>query len=146
MHSHLAVCLIVACASLQAAAGFTLYEASALGPELGDSCINSLTANIDCHELVRSWDAPSYRPSLGNVSLTDEVCAGTCGGSLRSWFGAVSSSCAGKALHGSVATRLGGYMWAGFNETCVKDPRTRQYCNGNSPFSPRDYITSRRPG
>lgn len=134
MHPRLGFCLVVVGAPLQVAAGFALYEASALSPDLGDNCITSLSANIDCHELVRSWDTPTYHGSLENVSLTDQVCAGTCGGSLQSWFRAVSSNCAGKALHGSVATRLGGFMWAGYNETCIKDPRTRQYCNGKLPI------------
>ena len=72
----------------------------------------------------------AYRGSLRNGALTDDVCSGECLGSLAGWLNEVTARCRSKTVDGSVPHRLGGYPWAGFNETCVRDPRTRQYCNG----------------
>lgn len=109
---------------------FTLYDAEDLDVTYGTACINSLSAPIGCNEYMRTMTALGYRSSLGNVSFTDEICSADCSSSLSTWFNSVARDCAGKELDGSVPQKLGGYMWAGYNETCIKDPRTKSYCNG----------------
>jgi len=42
----------------------------------------------------------------------------------------VSTKCAGKTVNGAIPTKHGDYIWAGYNETCVRDPKTKEYCNG----------------
>ncbi|RYP26769.1 hypothetical protein DL767_007901 [Monosporascus sp. MG133] len=106
-----------------------LYIPERLDVALGEACIDALAANIDCHSYVQTFTELRYRQSLQNVTLTDEICAADCSRSLRSWFNSVSTSCAGKTVNNGIPTKYGGYMWAGWNETCVKDPRTKQYCN-----------------
>ncbi|CAG1977927.1 unnamed protein product [Fusarium graminearum] len=49
--------------------------------------------------------------------------------SLRSWFNTVELACRGYTLGGAVPMLWAGYMWAGYNETCLKDS-SGQYCNG----------------
>lgn len=110
--------------------GFSLYQADSLDVGLGPSCINALVANIDCIDYTRQFMQLRYRTSLENVTLTDQVCTGNCGASLKSWFDTVTTQCAGKSLGGAIPTKFGGYIYAGWNETCVKDPKTKQYCNG----------------
>lgn len=114
---------------------FSVYNAADLDITLGTGCINALANNVACHPFVRTFVHLSYRSSLENVSLTNEVCSSDCYSSLKSWFDSVTNNCAGKAVSGAVANRLGGYMWAGVNETCVKDPRTKNYCNGEQNVS-----------
>lgn len=112
---------------------FRIYEAADLDNyDVGDACVSALSADIACNSYIRSFMQLSYRGSLENVTLTDEICTGTCSGSLRKWFDAVSKDCAGKSFgsSGTIATQYGGNIWAGWNETCVKDPKTKRYCNG----------------
>lgn len=108
--------------------GIQLYLPESLDVTLAKSCINALTATIDCHSYVQTFTELHYRQSLQNVTLTDAICTTGCSQSLRSWFDSVSTACAGKTVGGAIPTKYGGYMWAEWNETCVKDPRTKQYC------------------
>ncbi|KPM44181.1 hypothetical protein AK830_g2384 [Neonectria ditissima] len=111
---------------------FRIYEDTDLDNyDVGDACVSALSADIACHPEIHSFLQPSYRGSLENVTLTDEICTGTCSASLRKWFNTVSNDCAGKSdeFNGNPPTRYGGYVWAGWNETCVKDPKTKKYCN-----------------
>lgn len=117
---------------VQAQDSFGVYDEASLDVTLGTQCIKSLSSKITCHPLVTNFLNLSYRSSLGNLTLTNELCSPDCYSSLSSWFNSVTASCSGKAVDGAVANRLGGYMWAGVNETCVKDPRTKNYCNGET--------------
>ncbi|KAJ4087132.1 hypothetical protein NW760_013789 [Fusarium oxysporum] len=111
-------------------AAFTLYNATELeNKNVGDSCVKALAANIACPKHIRSFVAPSVHGSLKNITLTNEICTGTCSASLRSWFNNVVSACANDDFGDGVPQRLGGYIWAGWNETCIKDPRSKKYCN-----------------
>jgi hypothetical protein len=114
-------------------AAFSIYdESSVLDVSLGDACIAALTASVDCTPYVQQFQQLSYRGDL-DLALTDSICTSDCLSSLKSWFDSVSLSCVGKSVSGGIPTRYGGYMWAGYNETCVKDPRPpRAYCNSTS--------------
>ncbi|KAM6523085.1 hypothetical protein FSOLCH5_003704 [Fusarium solani] len=115
---------------LGASATFKIYNATTLeDANVGDACVKAMSADIACPAYIRSFMQPRYRGSLGNVTLTDEICTGTCSASLKSWFNTVVSACAGEDVGSGVPQRYGGYIWAGWNETCVKDPKTKKYCN-----------------
>jgi hypothetical protein len=68
---------------------------------------------------------------MHNDTLTDLMCDETCGQSLQVWFESVSVDCAREHDH-VVLSEPGGIVWAGWNETCVKDPNTGKYCGGKS--------------
>ncbi|RTE76836.1 hypothetical protein BHE90_008696 [Fusarium euwallaceae] len=111
---------------------FQIWKASDFDNlDVGAACISALSSDITCNSYIRSFMQLRYRGSLQNVTLTDEICTGTCSASLRKWFDTVSKDCAGKTLgsSGMVPTLYGGNIWAGWNETCVKDPKTKKYCN-----------------
>ncbi|KAF4466832.1 hypothetical protein FALBO_6306 [Fusarium albosuccineum] len=100
---------------LSASANFNIYNATTLEDvNVGDACVKAMAADIACPAYIRSFMQPRYHGSLNNVALTDEICTGTCSASLKRWFNTV---------------RYGGYIWAGWNETCIKDPKTKKYCN-----------------
>ncbi|KAH5372380.1 hypothetical protein HBI49_061230 [Parastagonospora nodorum] len=110
-------------------AQFSVYNSSSLDNSLGDGCIQALSATIDCSPFVQTFQQLSYRTDL-DVELTDSICTADCLGSLKSWFDTVGVQCSGKTVSGGRPTRFGGYMWAGYNETCVRSPRPpRAYCN-----------------
>ncbi|KAF4499732.1 hypothetical protein FAGAP_4079 [Fusarium agapanthi] len=115
---------------LRAVAAFKIYNASDLEDRnVGDACVKAMSADIACHEHIHSFMQPRYRGSLHNVTLTDQICTGTCSASLRSWFNTVVDACADEDYGCGVPQRYGGYIWSGWNETCVKDPKTKNYCN-----------------
>ncbi|KAF5000824.1 hypothetical protein FGRMN_1432 [Fusarium graminum] len=111
---------------------FRIYEADDLAAiDYPEACVSALSADIACDPYIRSFMQPRLRGSLENTTLTDRICVGTCSGSLRNWFNAVSKECTDEALGSSnvIPTQLGGNIWAGWNETCIKDPKTKKYCN-----------------
>jgi hypothetical protein len=114
-------------------ATFSIYDASTLlDNTLGEDCIAALTAEIDCTPYVQTFQQLSYRGDL-DVDLTNAICTSDCLSSLKSWFDTVSTKCVGKSVSGGIPTRYGGYMYQGYNETCIKDPRPpRAYCNSKS--------------
>lgn len=116
---------------------FTIYDPKSLDVSLGASCIEALSARIDCHEYVLNFMEPTYRISLQNQTLTESICMSDCSASLEGWFDSVTGSCAGKTVRGAIPTKFGGYMWAGLNETCVRDPKTGDYCNGMCLYEKR---------
>ncbi|KAF9871213.1 hypothetical protein CkaCkLH20_11382 [Colletotrichum karsti] len=109
--------------------GFALYNATNLDVTLGTGCVEALSTRIGCDPYVQSFAERGYRGPLPNTALTDAVCTSDCSGSLKAWFNDVTTRCQGMTLDDSVPNRVGGYLWAGFNETCVKDPKTKKYCN-----------------
>jgi len=109
---------------------FTLYNSTFLDVTLGEGCISALSSSIECLDYVKLFTQPTYRGSLNNDTLTDLICATGCSASLKSWFDSVAVNCEGKLLNNALPTKFGGYIWAGFNETCLKDPVTGDYCNG----------------
>ncbi|KAF7173027.1 hypothetical protein CNMCM5623_005136 [Aspergillus felis] len=114
--------------------GFTIYEPDDLPSGFSDECVAALTATVDCVDYVFSFYAPAYRGALGDDSLTEAVCDQGCGDSLAAWFNNVQKNCPGYKLFNGPVDRFGGNMWAGWNETCYKDPTTGHYCNANTQY------------
>jgi hypothetical protein len=111
-------------------AQFFIYDDSTLlDTTLGEECRTALTAQIDCTPYAQTFQQLSYRGDL-DVDLTNAICTADCLSSLKSWFESVSTKCVGKSVSGGIPTRYGGYIYQGYNETCIKDPRPpRAYCN-----------------
>lgn len=109
---------------------FTIHDPKSLDVSLKASCIEAISASIDCHDYVLNFMEPRYRTSIQDKTLTDSICTSDCSASLKGWFDSVTESCAGKTVRGAIPTKFGGYMWAGLNETCVRDLKTGDYCNG----------------
>lgn len=98
------------------------------GLVLPDTCRNALTEIIACDNRTEQFQASGLRSWFGNVNDTDSVCANSCGESLKSWFDSVSIACAGYQVNDALPTLLGGRIWDGWNQTCLKDPATDKYC------------------
>ncbi|KAL2759071.1 glycoside hydrolase family 55 protein [Sodiomyces alcalophilus JCM 7366] len=110
--------------------GFQVYTLHGLrNQNIPDTCKTALSAKILCDFWVSMFDEPAYRGTLYNKTLTDSVCDPGCGESLQSWFDNVDEACHGYSISADVPTLHGGRMWAGYNETCLKDPNSGEYCN-----------------
>lgn len=112
--------------------GFQLYTSDFISSlKLPKTCQTALTSTIYCNDMISSWTRPEYRGSLNNLTLTKSVCDPSCGASLATYFNTVSSTCAGYNITGAPPTMLGGYVWEGYNETCLRDnDLTKDFCNG----------------
>ncbi|KAL2813235.1 hypothetical protein BJX63DRAFT_394482 [Aspergillus granulosus] len=112
---------------------------------LPDACKTSLTQAVKCDPYTLLFLAEAYRGSLDNDTLTESVCDPGCGLSLKSWFDNVATTCEGSNVTGSAATKYGGQIWSGYNETCLTDPESGEYCNDViAGFTDVEY-TSDRP-
>jgi hypothetical protein len=110
--------------------GFTVYTADELPDSFSEDCVTALTAPIKCWDTVFSFHEPSYHGSLGDIEHTDAVCDSGCSESLATWFHNAQKYCAGYSLYDYPPEIYGGNMWAGWNETCYRDPASGSYCNG----------------
>lgn len=96
-----------------------------------ETCRTAPMRRVACDDEMRSWVEPSYRGVTGNVTLTNSMRDAGCGESLQSWFKNIDGSCKGYNISTALPTLLGGRVWAGYNETCLKptDGKNRD-CNG----------------
>ncbi|KAJ3952539.1 hypothetical protein N0V92_011011 [Colletotrichum tropicale] len=112
--------------------GYRVWTADMLenlyGTVLPETCSNALTEIIACHNLTETYQSPGLRGWIGSVDDTDTVCADSCGKSLKAWFDSVSIACEGYVVNDALPTLLGGRIWEGWNQTCLKDPETGKYC------------------
>ena len=110
--------------------GFSIYDTDSLDTSLGTKCVEALSAQINCLPYVRSFMQIRYRGPL-ELELTKAICNADCASSLKTWFDSVATACTGKTLDKYPPMTYGGYMWAGWNETCATDPKPpKAYCNG----------------
>ncbi|OGM39526.1 hypothetical protein ABOM_012090 [Aspergillus bombycis] len=111
--------------------GFYLYDSTwdeDLLSSVSSVCKTAMTRLIECHEQTYMLSELQWRAGLQNDTLTDLVCEKTCGESIEAWFESVTLNCADYHQDDVVLTKPGGILWAGWNETCVKDPDTGKYC------------------
>jgi len=123
--------------------GYVLYTEELLaGTQVSGSCRSELLRSIKCDDYTRTFQTAQYRSSL-NQTLSTSVCDLNCRVSLERWFKGVERTCAGQLVYGAPATKFGGYIWAGWNETCLRDPQTNLLCNGtiNNPFTTHKSIS-----
>jgi hypothetical protein len=111
--------------------GFEVFGLDGLRNQyVPDTCKTALSAKIYCDYWVSLFEEPSYRGTLNNKTLTDSVCDKGCGESLKQWYDNVDTACQGYNISSQIPTLHGGRMWAGYNETCLKDSKSGKYCNG----------------
>ncbi|CAI7631551.1 unnamed protein product [Penicillium pancosmium] len=64
---------------------------------------------------------------LRNDTLSDLVCDSGCGQSIASYFEGVERDCTALEERILIPARKGGQLWAGWNETCLRDEKTDRY-------------------
>ncbi|TGO46551.1 hypothetical protein BCON_0318g00010 [Botryotinia convoluta] len=110
--------------------GFQLYKEDFVSTlELPNTCVTAFTASIHCNNLLATYTTPQWAGFLENDTLTHSVCDPGCGSSLAFYFKTISSSCAGYNITGAPLAMLGGFVWQGYNETCLKDLASGRYCD-----------------
>ena len=111
--------------------GYTLYTRDDLDSySFSEQCKTALTATLACVDETMQWTSPAYHGSLDNATLQALVCDAGCGASLASWFHGVTASCADYTWSsGAPLPMAGGYVWYGYNESCLTETASKQYCN-----------------
>ncbi|KAL3478251.1 pectin lyase-like protein [Aspergillus californicus] len=107
--------------------GFQVHRPEWLG-NLTQTCKTALTQKIMCHNQLRDFQTPMVGQYIENSTIADLVCDEACGDSLKLWYDNVSSNCGEQRIGRAVATLKGGYIWSGYNLTCLKDRETDAYC------------------
>ncbi|RAL06587.1 pectin lyase-like protein [Aspergillus homomorphus CBS 101889] len=108
--------------------GFQLYQPEWLDG-LTDTCKTALSQKILCHPwLQANYQGPGGGRYIENNTMADDVCDKGCGESLSSWMDNVSNSCSDQEIDDTDPTAAGGYIYAGYNLTCLQDPSTKHYC------------------
>ncbi|KAL4879241.1 hypothetical protein BJY04DRAFT_220358 [Aspergillus karnatakaensis] len=93
-----------------------------------EACKTALTQKIKCADYRREFQSPGVGRSFNNATVTDLICDEGCGESLKSWYDNVSANCGDQRVGTMVPTAEGGYLWAAYNLTFLKDPETDRYC------------------
>ena len=114
--------------------GFRLGEAGMFdGFDLAPACEQALYQQINCDALVSTLGRRTYHGSLGDQDLTHSVCAASCSSALTTARRLISGACASTPdlLPGYTVLALVDSVITGWQETCLKDSTTGEYCNGN---------------
>ncbi len=99
---------------------------------LSTGCITAMEAPLACDPYIQVLASQDYYGSMDNASLQNSLCEQDCGRSLSKYHSSVASACHSdpQPWSGIPATWYGDLVWASYNQTCLKDSKTGQYCNG----------------
>lgn len=113
------------------------FDAKTLA-KLSPACRTSMTQRIHCHKKTRSLGQRYARERWGlglrNDTLSDLVCHSGCGESIATYFEGVERDCTALVERILIPAKRGGQLWAGWNETCLRDEKTERYCGGRICF------------
>lgn len=113
--------------------GFRLAsEGNFAGMGLTTTCEQVLYQEIRCEAAVAGLSAKVWHGTLGDKSFTDSVCSATCSSALDVARRRITGACAStpELLPGYPVVALIDAVRTGWNETCLKDEETGDYCNG----------------
>lgn len=117
----------------QTTVGFQLGGAGIFdGLDLAPACEQVLYQQINCDALVSTLGQRVYHGSLGDQDLTDAVCIASCSTALTTARRRISGACASTPdlLPGYPVLVLIDAIITGWEETCLTDGTTGEYCNG----------------
>jgi hypothetical protein len=113
--------------------GFPLISINTLqGVGLDGICEQVLYQSVNCDNAVATLGEKVYHHGLNDSALMTSVCDPTCETSLKTARRRVVGACAKtpEIVPGYPALALIDSIYTGLNETCLKDNKTAQYCNG----------------
>lgn len=101
------------------------------GMGLDADCETVLYSDFACNALVGQLGTQEYHGTMANKSTTDAICASSCSTALTTMRRRVQASCrrTTELVDGYPVLALIDSVVAGWNETCQKDPDSREYCN-----------------
>lgn len=99
---------------------------------LSSQCTTAIGASLNCDPYLQGLAETNYYGSLNDNALQASICEPNCGSSLSQYHSVIASSCSTEPQpwDGIPATWAGDALWATWNRTCLKDPKTGDYCSG----------------
>ncbi|CAG9990288.1 unnamed protein product [Clonostachys byssicola] len=99
--------------------------------QLDANCIRAAKQIIKCHERVDEFGRREYHGSLGDNRLTDLICAPSCKQALDTAREKIEMACAGSPnlLPGMTVVSVVDAIITGWEEICLKDEQSGEYCN-----------------
>ena len=99
---------------------------------LSPECATAISASLTCDPYLQGLAETNYYGSLDDDALQASICEPSCGSALAQYHSVIVSSCSNdpQPWDGIPATWAGDALWATWNRTCLKDPKTGGYCNG----------------
>jgi hypothetical protein len=97
------------------------------------TCLGVLKQTINCVSIVAQLGQNhDYQGSLDDPELTDAVCATSCGTALNTARRRIQGACTKtvELLPGRTTLSFIDKIRSGWNETCLKDEDSGDYCNG----------------
>lgn len=116
--------------------GYYLYSSpdyDDLLDTVSSTCKTAMTRLIECADETYSFLQPAWPQAYGNDTLADLVCDSHCEISIKTWYDDVTTYCSEFNTKQDVMNYRGGILWAGWNQTCLRDPDSGSYCGGISP-------------
>ena len=100
--------------------------------QLDATCLQVLQQKINCEEAVADLGVREYHGSLEDAALTDAVCAASCKTALTTARRRMAGACAKTpdVLPGMTVLSFIDSIITGWDETCLKDEESGEYCNG----------------
>ncbi|KAL3473173.1 pectate lyase superfamily protein-domain-containing protein [Aspergillus californicus] len=111
--------------------GFPLFDGGSLdGVDLPATCVQALYQTVYCDSAIWEMRDAGYHGALGDEELTDSVCDAGCQRSLAQVHTGIVTRCEESEISpGLPATSVVERLWWAYNDTCLKDVTTGQYCN-----------------
>ncbi|KAL2211281.1 LysM domain protein [Sarocladium strictum] len=112
--------------------GFQLMPQAALdSTELSDTCKSVVGQTIQCEDYVGTLGRPEYHGSLEDEDLTDAVCVASCRTALTNAQRRIAGACTAtpELSPGYPVSALIESVLNGWNETCLQNEDTDDYCN-----------------
>ena len=100
--------------------------------ELDATCLQVRQQKINCEGVVADLGVREYHGSLGDAALTDAVCAASCKTALTTARRRMGGACSKtpEVLPGMTVLSFIDSIITGWDETCLKDEESGEYCNG----------------
>lgn len=101
--------------------------------DVGATCLGVLKQTINCEEAVADLGQRQYHGSLESITVTDTVCVSSCKTALTTARGRIEEACTETPDVLPMTTVLSSII-SGWDETCLKDKTSGEYCNCKHGF------------
>jgi hypothetical protein len=116
--------------------GFALFEEGSLDElDISSACADALYQPIYCDDAVWSMRNAGSHIVSGDTELTNSIYDAGCGRSLAQVHNSIKSLCQStpELIPGLPTLASVDRLWWAYNDTCLRDATTGQYCNGKCP-------------
>ena len=99
--------------------------------DISANCVSAAQATVACDPYLNILSSGNLIVNMNNTIL-DALCTASCGSSLASYHHKVIDACKSdpEPWQGIPVQFYGDVVWSTYNQTCLKDPKSGEYCSG----------------